>query len=298
MPTEYIVQSGDNLTKIARAHELRSWRQIYFHPDNVEFRRQRPDPSLIRLGDRLMIPEPSESVPEPEPIPRFLRLPWNFAARYSLPRLLPLAPPSSSSTPSTTGLVAQVIDPTRMVRPQFRQQAMPRRPLSLFGNGRPRPTAPCGPWGCARGPFDLDDPPQGTMGDLGTAVWSIPHVRGLASNVGDYLWTNAPSSRRWGVGIAGGVAVGGVATAFVASDAFRDFSLDLLNDVPIPVGKALLLIPSLDRNRSVRRVLSPISVSLIWQEPESGPPDITQGFQGRGGMLILDFQLGGEEQND
>ena len=66
MPTEYIVQSGDNLTKIACAHGLRSWRQIYFHPDNVEFRRQRPDPSLIRPGDRLMIPEQSELVTEHE----------------------------------------------------------------------------------------------------------------------------------------------------------------------------------------------------------------------------------------
>jgi hypothetical protein len=100
------------------------------------------------------------------------------------------------------------------------------------------------------------------------------------------------------VGIAGGVAVGGVVTAFVASDSFRNLSLDLLNDVPIPLGEAILLIPGLDGNRWVRTVLSPINVSLIWQEPEPGRPDMARGLQGRGGMLILDIQLGGEDQGD
>jgi hypothetical protein len=298
MATEYVVQHGDTLTKIATTHGLRSWRTIYFHPDNAEFRRQHPDPSLIRPGDRVMVPDQSESVREPENIPRYLRLPGNFAARFGLPRLLPLASPPPSSTAPPTGLITQIIDPTRLSSPSPIHQAVPRRPLSSFGSGRPRPTSPCGPWGCARGPFDLGQPRPGTMGDLGTAIWSIPRVRGLAGDVGDYLWTDAPSSRRWGVGIAGGVAVGGVATAFVASGAFRSFSLDLLNDVPIPVGNALLLIPALDRNRAIRRVLSPINVSLIWQEPESGTPDTSQGFQGVGGMLILDFQLGGDEQDD
>ena len=80
MPTEYIVQPGDNLTKIARAHGLRSWRQIYFHTANAEFRRQHPDASLIRPGDRVMIPQQSESVPEPYPCQTTRKPPFAAAA--------------------------------------------------------------------------------------------------------------------------------------------------------------------------------------------------------------------------
>ena len=53
---EYIVQKGDNLSKIARKFKLKSWKSIYYYEKNREFREKRPDPNLIRPGDRLIIP--------------------------------------------------------------------------------------------------------------------------------------------------------------------------------------------------------------------------------------------------
>ncbi|MGD2063330.1 MAG: peptidoglycan-binding domain-containing protein [Nitrospirota bacterium] len=35
-----------------------SWEKIYYHPDNAEFRRMRPNPNVIHAGDRLVIPDP------------------------------------------------------------------------------------------------------------------------------------------------------------------------------------------------------------------------------------------------
>lgn len=52
----YQVVRGDNLSKIARRHGLKSWREIYFHPANQSFRQRRPNPNLIHPGDALLIP--------------------------------------------------------------------------------------------------------------------------------------------------------------------------------------------------------------------------------------------------
>jgi LysM repeat protein len=54
--TIYTVVKGDNLTFIARKFGVRSWRDIYFHPDNAAFRALRPNPDLIYPGDVLKIP--------------------------------------------------------------------------------------------------------------------------------------------------------------------------------------------------------------------------------------------------
>ncbi len=56
MPFPYTVQSGDNLSAIARRFGLRSWQEIYNLPENADFRRRRPNPNLIFPGDVVMIP--------------------------------------------------------------------------------------------------------------------------------------------------------------------------------------------------------------------------------------------------
>ena len=56
MSFPYIVVRGDNLSSIARRHGLGSWMDIYFHPDNGEFRLKRRNPNLIFPGDVVMIP--------------------------------------------------------------------------------------------------------------------------------------------------------------------------------------------------------------------------------------------------
>ena len=71
MPTPYTVQKGDNLSKIARRNGLRSWKTIYYHPDNEGFRRLRPNPNLIYPGDVVQIPDsPSPTGASPVPARR------------------------------------------------------------------------------------------------------------------------------------------------------------------------------------------------------------------------------------
>ena len=70
MGTPYVVQEGDYLAKIARDQGYDSWEDIYYHPDNAEFRRRRPDPNRIYPGDVIILPDrdPEPEVP-PEPPP-------------------------------------------------------------------------------------------------------------------------------------------------------------------------------------------------------------------------------------
>ena len=77
MGTEYIVKSGDWLSKIAEEHGYDSWQEIYFHDDNAAFRQLRPNPDLIFPGDRLILPDRGAPVippvipPERPPVDEF-----------------------------------------------------------------------------------------------------------------------------------------------------------------------------------------------------------------------------------
>jgi hypothetical protein len=65
MSVPYTVVRGDTLSGIARRHGLASWRELYNHPDNADFRRRRPNPDLIFPGDVVMIPGAEPTPPEP-----------------------------------------------------------------------------------------------------------------------------------------------------------------------------------------------------------------------------------------
>lgn len=56
----YTVQQGDTLSKIAESFRLASWRRIYDHPENAEFRKRRPNPDLLYPGDVVFVPERQE----------------------------------------------------------------------------------------------------------------------------------------------------------------------------------------------------------------------------------------------
>jgi hypothetical protein len=84
MGTVYIVKSGDTLSKIAREHGYNSWRDIYYHADNAEFRRKRPDPDRIYPGDELILPGMEPPPPEPPSVP---------------PPSLPVTPPAQPPAP-------------------------------------------------------------------------------------------------------------------------------------------------------------------------------------------------------
>ena len=64
--TRYVVQDGDNLSRIARAHGLASWHGVYYAEENAAFRRRRPDPDLIVVGDVLFVPGPDAAAAPPE----------------------------------------------------------------------------------------------------------------------------------------------------------------------------------------------------------------------------------------
>ena len=53
----YRVQQGDTLAKIADAFGLASWKRIYDHPENADFRRRRPNPNLVFPGDTVFVPD-------------------------------------------------------------------------------------------------------------------------------------------------------------------------------------------------------------------------------------------------
>ena len=69
MAHSYIVKAGDNLSSIARQHGLKSWQELYNHPDNGGFRSKRPNPNLIFPGDLLIIPQMGSALPKSASVP-------------------------------------------------------------------------------------------------------------------------------------------------------------------------------------------------------------------------------------
>lgn len=57
----YVVQQGDTLLRIAKAHGLSNAAEIYDHPENDAFRTLRPNPDLIYPGDEIVLPAKNEN---------------------------------------------------------------------------------------------------------------------------------------------------------------------------------------------------------------------------------------------
>lgn len=51
----YAVREGDTLSSIAKRFGM-SWRELYEHPANLDFRSRRPGPHRIMVGDLLLVP--------------------------------------------------------------------------------------------------------------------------------------------------------------------------------------------------------------------------------------------------
>jgi hypothetical protein len=69
--SEYIVITGDNLSRIAARHGIRYWQNIYLATENEAFRNLRTNPDLIFPGDRIHIPE-RETIRPMEQHPRLV----------------------------------------------------------------------------------------------------------------------------------------------------------------------------------------------------------------------------------
>jgi Putative peptidoglycan binding domain/LysM domain len=74
---KYVVQPGDTLTRIAAKFGFHEFRDVYDHPDNLDFRELRPDPNLLFPGDEVFIP--------PRPDPPTFRGPTDQRHRITLP---------------------------------------------------------------------------------------------------------------------------------------------------------------------------------------------------------------------
>ena len=57
MGTPYTVKPGDCMQSIADANNFFRWESIYYHEDNAELRKKRPDPSLLQENDEVIIPD-------------------------------------------------------------------------------------------------------------------------------------------------------------------------------------------------------------------------------------------------
>jgi N-acetylmuramoyl-L-alanine amidase len=53
----YTVKQGDCLSSLAADSGLESWKKIYNHANNSDFRQQRPDPNVIYPGDIVFVPD-------------------------------------------------------------------------------------------------------------------------------------------------------------------------------------------------------------------------------------------------
>ncbi len=53
----YKIVSGDTLGKIAKQFSLESWVSLYEHDANESFRKRRPNPNKIQIGDQIYIPD-------------------------------------------------------------------------------------------------------------------------------------------------------------------------------------------------------------------------------------------------
>ena len=60
----HTIKKGECLSSISAARNLADWRKIYFHSNNQELRRKRPDPNIVYPGDVVFIPD-RESGMEP-----------------------------------------------------------------------------------------------------------------------------------------------------------------------------------------------------------------------------------------
>lgn len=222
MSARYTVQPGDHLSKIAQRHQYPSWRVIYYHPDNAEFRRRRPNPHLIQPGDVLVLPDP----PRSKRPPATLLLPWNVARPLQLPTLLPLEPLSPTHL--------QLMGPRLFPRfpPAFHPNPQPgsarsQTGMTLGGQVQDLPTTPTG------------EPIHGSYTEAlkwtGRATLRYPWVQKRLEVAKDWAfdiaWRSAPPWRR---GLEIGIGLTGAAV-LLSIQPTREFLREQVHDQALPL---------------------------------------------------------------
>lgn len=97
-PQIHVVESGDTLGKIAKKYNFVSWRPIYGHELNAEFRKKRPNPNLIQPEDEIFIPTLDENIWQGE-----------SGAVYGFCAVVPIIEPALPPSPNRGDLLQPVI---------------------------------------------------------------------------------------------------------------------------------------------------------------------------------------------
>ncbi|MCP5159692.1 MAG: LysM peptidoglycan-binding domain-containing protein [Gammaproteobacteria bacterium] len=223
MSDRYTVQPGDNLSKIARRYDYPSWRVIYYHADNAEFRRWRPNPNLIQPGDVLVLPDRPRSTPPPRAT---LTLPWNFANRLQLPGVLQLEPLSLTDLRLQGPLLFPVSPPPLNLSPRS-APSTGSSGVTLGGLVQDIPTTPTG------------EPIRGGYGEAlkwaGRATLRYPFVQRRLDAAKDWAidiaWRSAPP---WRKGLEIGVGLVG-ASVLLSISPTREFIREQVHDQDIPL---------------------------------------------------------------
>lgn len=53
---EHIVKQGETLMALAQANGIATWQEILDRPENAELKKKRPDPGILKEGDKVFIP--------------------------------------------------------------------------------------------------------------------------------------------------------------------------------------------------------------------------------------------------
>jgi N-acetylmuramoyl-L-alanine amidase len=56
----HVVAQGECFSSIAARYGIKSWRELYEHPDNAELKKKRPNPNVLAPGDEVVVPEPDK----------------------------------------------------------------------------------------------------------------------------------------------------------------------------------------------------------------------------------------------
>jgi len=55
---KHVIKQGECLSSLAGLFGLRSWQDLYDHPDNAELKKNRPNPNVVAPGDVVIVPDP------------------------------------------------------------------------------------------------------------------------------------------------------------------------------------------------------------------------------------------------
>ena len=218
MSDRYTIKAGDNLSKIAREHGYPSWRLIYNHPSNADFRRLRPDPHRIQPGDIIVLPPKPGSAPQAN-----LMLPWNFARMLQFSRPLRLVPVPLTELPT---LGPTLVNPPRALSLNPRSTSVPAlRPLTLCGPVADTPSAPVS--GPVRGGYGT------ALKWTGKALLKCGPIKERVDAVKDaaldFAWRTAPPARRAGTVILGITA----ASVLLSIEPSREFIREKAHDANV-----------------------------------------------------------------